>query len=173
MAHATVLTEHVGRGSAVCDLGSGAGIPGLAIAINDADARVALVDSMAKRCAFLEEAVGALDLSDRVSVRCTRAEDLARVQREHFDGVVARSFGPPPVTAEIAAGLIRIGGALIASSAPAGESRWNPEVLERLGFGPPEIVVREGRSFIVVGKTAACPERFPRRAGMPAKRPLW
>jgi hypothetical protein len=78
------------------------------------------------------------------------------------------------VTAEIAAGLVSVGGVLVVSEPPEVDAeRWPREGLAELGFGTAEPVVRSGAHFVVAHKLSATPERFPRGVGRPAKRPLW
>jgi 16S rRNA (guanine527-N7)-methyltransferase len=135
-----------------------------------------LLEARQRACRFLREAVAALEL-EGVSVVEARAEEAARRPelRETFDAVVARSFGPPPVTAENAVGFLRQGGRLVVSEPPeeaAVAGRWPPVALGDLGFGPP---VRGGGaegSFVVLEKLRR-DDRWPRRVGIPAKRPLW
>ena len=105
VAAATVEPE------AFIDLGSGGGVPGLVLAQRWAGARGWLLDGQLRRVRFLEEAVGELGLSDRIEVRHGRAEDLAHEPslRGESTVVTARSFGPPGVTAECAAGFLRPG----------------------------------------------------------------
>ena len=157
------------------DLGSGGGIPALVVATALPAWRWELVETGARRAAFLERAVQALDLVDRVRVRQLRAEDLGRTagERARADAVTARSFGPPAVTAECAAPLLRPGGALVVSEPPGGRSdRWDEARLADLGLGVAE--QRPGPpALVVLAQRTACPARYPRKAGLPAKRPLW
>jgi 16S rRNA (guanine527-N7)-methyltransferase len=104
-----------------------------------------------------------------------RAEEAARRPdlRETFDAVVARSFGPPAVTAECAVGFLRPAGGLVVSEPPGDEEdRWPAEGLEELGFGALSRVAAPGGSFVVLEKSRS-DDRWPRRVGIPAKRPLW
>ncbi|WP_334142606.1 RsmG family class I SAM-dependent methyltransferase [Rhabdothermincola sp.] len=155
------------------DLGSGGGVPGLALAVADAELTWVLVEAGERRAAFLHEAVNTLGLADRVSVRWGRAELLSRDAqlRHQIDLVVARSFGPPAVTAECATGFLRRDGYLLVSEPPHPEEkrRWPPEELAELGLQPEGVV----RGIQVLKQTRPCPERFPRRVGIPAKRPLF
>jgi 16S rRNA (guanine527-N7)-methyltransferase len=162
--------------SAFLDLGSGAGVPGLALAARWPSARALLVDAMRRRCEFARGVVDDLGWADRVEVRCERAEVLGREPglREQFPVVVARSFGPPAVTAELAAGFLGIGGLLVVSEPPEAEDgRWDPGGLARLGLGPAERERHGGFAVVVITKREPLPERFPRRTGVPGKRPLW
>jgi len=115
-----------------------------------------------------------------VDVVEARAEEAARRPelREAFAGVVARSFGPPAVTAECAVGFLRLGARLVVSeppdtgASPSSSSRWPPDGLAVLGLGP---AVRGGEpeaSFVTVEKIRS-DDRWPRRVGLSAKRPQW
>src|SRR5690606_17211507 len=128
----------VGEGGRVLDLGSGGGVPGLVLAVRRPDLDVVLLDAMSRRCTFLEAAAAELGLAGRVRVVCERAEVAARDPelRGTFDVVVARSFAAPPVTAECAAGFLRVGGRLLVSEPPdhTGEERWPAAPLDELGL---------------------------------------
>ena len=162
----------------MADLGSGGGLPGLVVAHALEGATVALIDSSARRTAFLRRAVARLGLGDRVRVVEDRAEVCGRDEalRGSFDGVMARSFGRPAVVAECAAPLLKSGGWLLVSEPPSGRppegSRWPAEPLRQLGLVPDE-PTREGFEYQVLRQREPCPDRFPRRVGVPAKRPLF
>ena len=135
---------------------------------------VVLVDASARRTEFLRRAVERLRFM-RVSVLRCRAEVAGRdpARRAQADLVVARGFGPPAVTAECAAPLLRIGGRLIVSDPPdGGASRWPDAGLAELGLGARR-QVRVPAAFSVVEQRRLCPDRFPRRVGVPTKRPLF
>ena len=158
------------------DLGSGGGVPGLPLAARAWPAcRWILLDASERRTAFLEAAVVRLHLTDRATVVRARAEDAGRRPdlRAVADLVTARGFGSPSVTAECAAPLLRVGGRLIVSEPPesTGE-RWPGEPLAQLGLRPLRLL-RDGAGYQVLEQQAPCPERFPRRVGVPAKRPLF
>src|SRR3546814_3548101 len=92
---------------------------------------------MAKRCAFLREAVEALGADERVEVVEGRAEEIGRGEmRRVVDAVIARSFGPPAATAECAAPLLRAGGLLVVSEPPEALDRWPEDGLAMLGMAP-------------------------------------
>ena len=160
--------------SRVADLGSGGGVPGLVLAAVWPDSTLYLIESMGRRAAFLSRAVETLELN-LVDVIQSRAEDVGRdpAFRETFDLVTSRGFGPPAVTAECAAPLLQVGGYLIVSEPPEPDAgRW-PEVgLSQLGLGF-DGWVRSEATFAVLGLHSNCPARFPRRAGIPSKRPLF
>lgn len=156
----------------VVDLGSGGGVPGLVIGVARPDLALVLVDAAAARCRFLETAVDRLALD--ATVVEGRAEHIGRgPRRGTADAVVARSFGPPAATAECAAPLLRVGGLLVVSEPPVPDpSRWPADGLETLGL---EVGRRSPGSPIVqvLRQVAACPAAYPRRDGLPAKRPLF
>lgn len=135
-----------------------------------------LIDAHERRTAFLEEAVAALGLEERVIVRRQRAEEAGRDPelRGALDLVVARSFGPPPVTAECGAPLLREGGRLVVADPPEPDpGRWPPDGVALLGLAVLDRVHHDDASFQILGQQSVVPDRYPRRVGIPAKRPLW
>jgi len=157
------------------DLGTGGGVPGLVLAAAWPDVPGVLIESSARRSASLRVWVAELALGN-VTVLSERAEDVAHHPRyrERFDIVTARSFGAPAATAEIAAGLVRVGGHLVVSEPPDRDAqRWPPEGLGALGFGPARIDRRAGASFAVIRKDLMAVTSVPRRRGTPFKRPRW
>ena len=157
------------------DLGSGGGVPGLVLATALEAWRWELVETADRRAAFLDRVVHRLELDARVRVRHQRAEDLGRAPdaRGRADAVTARSFGPPAVAAECAAPLLRTGGVLLVSEPPGGAAaRWDEGGLAAVGLGEAEH--RPGPpALVVLTQVTPCPARYPRKAGLPAKRPLW
>jgi len=167
------------------DLGSGGGLPGLVVALECPRATVVLLDASQRRCAFLSRAVSRLGLADRVSVVHDRAERSGRApaHRAAYDGVLARSFGPPAVLAECAAPFLRLGGWIVVSEPPVAPGggvapknptrrRWPAGPLREVGLEPVEYV-QEGFGYQILRQLELCPERFPRRNGVPAKSPLF
>ncbi|HEX6311963.1 MAG TPA: RsmG family class I SAM-dependent methyltransferase [Acidimicrobiia bacterium] len=175
--HAEILAELAAPPPrSFLDLGSGGGIPGLVLAHRWPEAQGVLVDAGERRCRFLREAVVGLTLGGRVQVACGRAEELARepAWRESTELVVARSFGAPAVTAECAVGFLERGGRLVVSEPPEpDETRWPAAGLRRLGLAGPVIRRRAGVSVAVLTVVEPVSRRWPRRVGIPAKRPLW
>lgn len=177
--HALDLAELV-RSSAparALDLGSGGGVPGLVLLVALPHLHLVLLDAQRRRTAFLEEAVLRLGLEGRAEVLTARAEVAGRQTdlRHGFDLVVARSFGPPATTAECGAPFLAVGGRLVVSEPPPGAERWPAAGLAELGLGLVDLHGGPGAPFhyAVLEARVLCNERFPRRDGVPAKRPLF
>jgi 16S rRNA (guanine527-N7)-methyltransferase len=189
-AHAQGFTELARRlslglgaeGPRILDLGSGGGLPGLVVAEQWPEASLVLLDGNERRTTFLTTAVITLGFGSRVTVINDRAESAAHRPdlRGSFDGVVARSFGPPGTLAECGAPFLRVGGWLVVSEPPVvgdpesetDPTRWPAAQLEQFGLVPEEQILGEF-TYQVLRQAAPCPERFPRRNGVPAKRPLF
>ncbi len=163
--------------STVLDLGAGGGVPGLVLArLAWPGAHWCLLEANARRVSFLDEAIRTLGLCGRVSAVLARAEEAARDQvlRYQFDVVVARSFGPPAVTAECAAPFLTYGGRAVISEPPDADldRRWPQPGLAALN-----LVVERAQVTPIHAVTLRaldlCPDRYPRRVGIPAKRPLF
>ena len=160
----------------VADLGSGAGVPGLALALWWPDLELVLVEAGARRVEHLTTAVEELHLGPRVRVVHERAELVGRDpdHRGRFDAVVARSFAAPAVTAECAAPLLVLGGVLVTSEPPGDDDRWaGLRGVAGLGLSAEGGVQGSGRHYHRCRKVGATDERYPRRVGVPAKRPLF
>ena len=158
------------------DLGTGAGVPGLALALLWPGSDWTLLDASERRTAFLSEAVAALELGGRVEVVRGRAEDAGRERgrRGRYVLVVARSFGPPAVVAECGCPLLAVGGRMVVSEPPDGETRrWPQGPLADLGVAVGPKARTSGGTYQVLDQVVACPDRYPRRSGIPAKRPLF
>ena len=112
------LTARALAGGAVADLGAGAGVPGLPLAFALPALSLTLIESVGKKCRFLEQAVKACGVGDRVRVACVRSERLAAAGadgREAFAVVLAKAVGSLATVAELAAPLLAPGGVLLAS----------------------------------------------------------
>jgi len=167
----------------VLDLGSGGGVPGLVLQEAWPDSEVVLLDASERRAEFLRLALARRPLAGRdeagsVVVVRGRAEEVARDvrYREHFEAVSSRSFGRPAVVAECGAPFLTTGGLLVVSEPPDTDerSRWPEAGLAEVGLGPGEAVRVDGRfNYRVLPKRGSTPERYPRRDGTPAKRPLF
>jgi 16S rRNA (guanine527-N7)-methyltransferase len=158
-------------GSRVVDIGAGGGVPGLVIAILRPDLEVALVESDRRKAGFLLHAAVACDCP-RVAVICRRAEEVGRdpAHRGAYDLAISRATARAPVLCELALPLLRVGGRLLALVADAeGEARAAAAAASACGGGTPAPVAA---GVLEVTKVAPTPERFPRRVGIPARRPL-
>jgi 16S rRNA (guanine527-N7)-methyltransferase len=162
----------------VADIGSGAGWPGLALAVALTDASVALVESASRHCRYLARAVKVAGL-ENVSVVHARAEEWGEGIGVH-DLVTARALAALPVLCEYAAPLLAEGGWLVAwkgavEDAELADGRAAADVLGLEPAEPLHVVPYAGardHTLHAFRKIAPTPERFPRRAGMAVKRPL-
>ena len=160
----------------IADLGSGAGLPGLVLAIALPQAEVVLVESVGRKCAWLETTIERLGLGN-VSVGCARAEELGAAP---FDVVTARALAALPVLCEYAAPLLREGGVLVAWKGSVGDAEEADGLAAAAVLGLERAEVRrvepypgsERRALHVFRKVAPTPAGYPRRPGMAAKRPL-
>jgi 16S rRNA (guanine527-N7)-methyltransferase len=170
--------EFVHRARAIADLGSGAGFPGLALAVALPAAGVVLVESNARKCVFAQGMCRAADI-ENVQVVCARAEEWAAGLAVH-DLVLARAVAPPAVVLEYAAPLLCAGGALVdwRGARAAEQERAALEAAKILGLERLEVRSVEpfdasrDRHLHVYRKVAETPARFPRRVGVARKRPL-
>jgi 16S rRNA (guanine527-N7)-methyltransferase len=168
----------VRRATRIADLGSGAGFPGVVLAIALPAARVALVESVARKALFLERALRTLELDNAVVVTA-RAESWADGLGAN-DLVTARALAPLGVVLEYAAPLLAVGGTLVAWKAvlDRDEAADAAAAAEALGMTAPEAHDVEpfagavDRRLYGSSKVAPTPSRFPRREGMARKRPL-
>ena len=167
--------------ASVIDVGTGAGFPGLPLKIVRPELALTLVEATGKKVAFCEAMVDRLGLPD-VTVLKARAEDLGQdpAHRERYDWVLARAVAELPVLAEYLLPLARLGGHALAQKgegAPA-ETQAAAGALRKLGGELEQIVpvelpgLDDKRYLVVLKKIAPTPAAYPRRAGMPSKKPL-
>jgi len=176
-----VLQERDLVRSPAIDVGSGAGFPGLPIKIARPDVDLTLVEGTGKKARFLESIVAELGLA-AVTVVDARAEELAHnpVHRGAFRLALARTLAPLPVLLELTLPFLSMEGVLAAPKGGAAqrELRESANALAELGgaieAAPPMELAMDGpqQTVIIVRKTGPTPERYPRRPGMPSKRPL-
>jgi 16S rRNA (guanine527-N7)-methyltransferase len=162
------------------DLGSGAGLPGLPLAVAHRSTTFVLIDSQLRRLDWVQETAAELRLTN-VSVVHARLEDYGHGPgRESFDVATARALGPLPVVAELGIPLLTVGGQLLI---PRGQP--DPDELEQAAAACEQLGARvdgvipnpnspiDRVGFVVImAKIAATSPRFPRRSGVPARTPL-
>ncbi len=174
------VAPHVRAARRLVDVGAGAGFPGLPLKIVLPHLQLTLLEATGKKIAFLRHIIARLDLRDTMAIHA-RAEDLARqpAHRERYDAAVARAVADLVVLLEYALPFVRVGGVFVAlkGSEVEPEIRAAARALDVLGGRVREVVpVRlpglEPRHLVIVEKMAATPAMYPRRAGVPAHKPL-
>jgi 16S rRNA (guanine527-N7)-methyltransferase len=168
----------VRRAAAIADLGAGAGLPGLPLAIALPDANVYLVESSARKCRFIERAATAAGVPNAQVVNA-RAEAWSD-GLDRFDLVTARALAPLDVVVEYAAPLLRVGGVLLVWRGRRDEIAEDAgsRAASAIGIevGPVHKVAPYAgtmrRHLHLMSKVMATPAKFPRRPGIAAKRPL-
>ena len=168
-------------GERMIDVGTGAGFPGLPLKIVLPWMPVTLVEATGKKAEFCRHVVDGLGL-EAVTVVHGRAEDVGHLpeHRQAYHWAVARSVAHLPVLAEYLMPLVRIGGRAIAQKGETGpaEAHAAEGGLRLLGGRVQQLIavelprIPETRYLVVMEKTAATPDEYPRRAGQPARRPL-
>ncbi len=168
-------------GIKVIDVGSGGGLPGLPLKLARPDIRLALLDATAKKAALLREFRDALGL-ENVDVIGGRAEAVAREpeHREAYDVALSRAVAPLAVLAELCLSFCKVGGVCLAQKKGdiAAELAAAQKAITLLGGQLREVrpvaldEFADGRCLVVVDKVSPTPPAYPRRAGMPKKRPL-
>jgi 16S rRNA (guanine527-N7)-methyltransferase len=164
----------------IADLGSGAGLPALVLALALPDSQVIAIESQRKKCGFIREAAVAMELTN-VEVRCSRAEDYGRGEgRGSHDAVVSRALATLPVIAEYSLPLLVSGGTMLAMKGEiSNQERIQAQrALDILGAGELEatrlepFAGAENRWVYIAAKVRPTPASFPRRPGTPTQRPL-
>ena len=173
-----VLVAHLSDATTLVDVGSGGGLPGLPLKITVPRLEVTLVEADGRKSAFLTQACARLGLAG-VRVVDRRAEVAAHDDglREAFDVAVARALAPMPVLAELCLPFVRVGGRLLAQKTIDEDLSAAARAIELLGGGPLRIEpapskARSAGTVVVVDKVRPSPDVYPRRAGVPARRPL-
>ena len=163
----------------VMDMGTGAGFPGIPLKIVFPNLEVTLADSLNKRVLFLQEVIDALKLEGIEAVH-GRAEDLAKEKkyREQYDLCVSRAVANLSTLSEYCIPFVKIGGMFVSykSGACEEEVQASKSAVFLLGGKIKDIVKFElgefGRAFILIEKVNGTPKTYPRKAGMPSKKPL-
>lgn len=164
----------------VVDIGTGAGFPGLVLKIAEPILKLTLLDSSNKKIAFLQHLVGILGLTE-TEIIYSRAETFGQGEkRETYDLALARAVAPFSVLLEYALPLLKVGGSFIAqkSRAVLGELEHSKKVIELLGGELKGVIPVEvpflsaERLLVIVDKVSPTNQKYPRREGIPQKRPL-
>jgi len=167
--------------SSLVDVGAGAGFPGLPLKILYPDLRLTLVDSVAKKARFLETVAAELGLSD-VIVIADRAEALGQAagHRESYDWAAARAVAELRVLAELLLPLCRVGGHMLAQKgdSAAAELAAAGPAIAAVGGGAARLTaihlpeIEATHTLVVIDKAHPTAARYPRRVGVPSKKPL-
>ena len=165
--------------NSLCDVGTGAGFPGIPLKIVYPHIQLTLVDSVGKRVNFLSEVVEKLGLEDVETIH-SRTEDLAHNQkyREKYDMVTARAVASMNVLAEYCIPYAKIGGYFAAyKSGNIEEEIENAKNAVKILGGKIEKtdvfeIYEMGRSIVLIKKASSTPKMYPRKAGTPSKNPL-
>lgn len=165
----------------VIDVGTGAGFPGLPLKIVCPAMKLTLVESVGKKATFCKHITQTINLPF-VDTLQGRAETFASQagMREKFDWAIARAVAAMPILVEYLLPLVRVGGHALAMKGEGGpaEVQTAEHAIQILGGRIKQLVpvtlpgVEDERYLVVIEKVAATPERYPRRVGIPAKRPL-
>src|SRR5262245_11127072 len=173
-----VLAGHLGDARTLVDVGSGGGLPGLPLKIARPELEVTLIEGDQAKAAFLVQAAAKLHLPN-VDVVALRAEDAGHDPRyrESFDLAVARAVAALPALVELCLPLVRVGGRLLAQKTDAEDVRSAARAIELTGGGLDSVVpapstARGAGVVVVVQKLRPTPDAYPRRAGVPVRRPL-
>jgi 16S rRNA (guanine527-N7)-methyltransferase len=168
-----VLLRHLRDARSLIDVGSGGGMPGLPLKLARPELTVTLLEADRRKAAFLLHAAARLGVE--VEVVAERAETAARGPlRESFDVAVCRALAPLPVLVELCLPFVRVGGRLLAMRS-AGESLEAASA--ELGGGAPELhpapsAARDRGTVVSITKLSPTPATYPRRPGVPSRRPL-
>jgi 16S rRNA (guanine527-N7)-methyltransferase len=168
----------VSEAGRIVDIGSGTGFPGLALAVALSTCAVALVESHARKCEFIERMAGAAGI-DNAAVVCVRAEQWPQGRDVH-DVALARAVAPQPVVLEYAAPLLRVGGVLVDWRARRDSAEEAASLQAAAELGLERLQIQRVQPFVAARdrhlhtflKSGETPARFPRRAGLARKRPL-
>ena len=163
----------------VIDVGSGAGLPGLPLRLARPDLSLTLLEANRRKAAFLVQAAATLGLAD-VEVVARRAEEAGHDprHRERYDFALARALAAMPVLVELCLPFVAVGGRLLAmKTAAAGEAESARVAIDRLGgrlleIGAAASSARSLGEVVVVEKVRSTPAGYPRRPGVPERRPL-
>jgi len=178
IADSLVLADHLGGARRLVDVGSGGGLPGLPLKIAHPDLEVTLIEADQSKAAFLVQAAARLGLRG-VEVVAMRAEDAGQDSRyrESFDVAVARALAPLPTLVELCLPLVMVGGRLLAQKTDREDAARAERAIGVLGgllepALPAPSAARGSGIVVTVRKVKPTPAAYPRRPGVPARKPL-
>ena len=173
--------EAAGTPETAVDIGTGGGFPGVPLAIALPETRFTLIDSVEKKLRIVEEICNDLDINN-IEIYHGRAEDLAREEdhRDYYDLCVSRAVANMQTLCELCLPFVKKGGRLIAYKGPecVDEVKAAAKAMEELegrlqAIAPqPGTEGMEGHSLVIIEKIGVTDPRYPRRAGVPSKKPL-
>lgn len=176
-----VKTIDMNKFNTMIDVGTGAGFPGIPLKIMFPNLKVVLLDSLNKRLKFLDSIIDELQLTD-ISTIHGRAEDIGKdiEYREKFDVCVSRAVANLSTLSEYCIPFISVGGEFISykSEFSEEEKRGAEKAINLLGGSIKKSVIVElpyseiNRSFIFIDKKNKTPNKYPRKAGVPSKKPI-
>ncbi len=163
----------------IADIGSGAGFPGLALAVALPDSQVDLIESVGRKCEFIQRAIDAAGIANATAINARSEEIATGEQRDSYDAVTARAVGRLSTLAELASPLLRENGVLVAwkGKRDADEEQQLARAANQLAMHPQQVsdvgdrAGSKHRHLHVIRKLRATPEGLPRRPGMAKKRP--
>jgi 16S rRNA (guanine527-N7)-methyltransferase len=171
--------EQLAKAPRIADIGSGAGFPGLLLAVALPDSQVDLIESVGRKCEFIQRAIDAAGISNATVINA-RSEELAvDEKRQAYDAVTARAVGRLSTLAELASPLLKENGVLVAwkGKRDPDEEQQLDRAAEQLVMHP-ELILDVGdragskhRHLHVLRKLGPTPPDLPRRPGMAKKRP--
>ena len=178
----TVLrTDLVPQGASFIDVGTGAGFPGMVLAMARPDLKVVLMDALNKRIRFLQDTIDQLGLANVTAVHA-RAEELARKKefREKFDLCCSRAVANLATLSEYCLPFVRTGGQFVSykTEQVQEEIEKSRKAVHALGGGNAQTVfftlpgTEYKRSLVMIDKVSPTPSRYPRKAGTPSKEPI-
>ncbi len=175
-----ILSGKLEKGASLIDIGAGAGFPSMPVKIIREDLDVTMLDSLNKRIGFLNDVIAELGLKNIKAVH-SRAEDAGKNPkfREKFDIATARAVADLAVLAEYALPFVKVGGYFVAlkGNSPKEEIESAKKAIREMGGEveeTKEVVLPSGinHCLVIIRKVIKTPDKYPRKAGMPTKKPI-
>lgn len=171
--------EQLATAERIADIGSGAGFPGLVLAVALPDSHLDLIESVGRKCEFIQRAIDAAGIANATVLNARSEEIAAGEKRESYDAVTARAVGRLSTLAELASPLLHENGVLVAwkGKRDADEEQQLDRAADQLAMHPEQILDvgthagSKHRHLHVIRKLAPTPGALPRRPGMAKKRP--